>query len=130
MRRTLFTISFFCLFCGCASLEMQMIKMLPDEWIQCPESEAYHSGLIFRGKSHDWNVVEKGDKISINEIIYTKGMSESFDPTILPGAVKQAMDLNAKNTNQRWLNYPCAGIETGDGWLLGYDGGEFGGALW
>jgi hypothetical protein len=89
------------------------------EWFEVPLKEA--TAVLGDRESHNasfnWEVVQKGDKA-------TARISGDFSAFEWP---KKQMDLSSKNPN---FKFPYRLQRVEDGWLAGYNGGEFGAELW
>jgi len=88
---------------------------VPTGWIHAPSSKEKPDLWECAGSGGSWVVSKRGDAIAIKEL--NVGKQKGVD---LPPHVTLSKEMIGERSLQRTLN----------GWLIGFDAGEFGGGLW
>jgi len=101
------------------------MKSVPQGWYVYPNAELKHldeNTLRCFNYSHDeWQVIGEGEEVKITKLTGKKTDAPSLPPLLehQPGMPGRTVSAGLRSAT----NY-------GHGWLLAYDGGEFGGGLW
>jgi hypothetical protein len=88
---------------------------LPEGWIHAPSSKANPALWDCAGRGRSWVISDRGGAVAIKAL----NVDEEVGVVVPP-----QLKLTKEMVGRRHL------LRTSDGWLIGFDAGEFGGGLW
>jgi hypothetical protein len=91
-----------------------------DGWIEAPSSKANPALWECAGYGGSWIVGLQQRAVRANELNFDETTDETANELPLPSYLKLSKEMIGKRSLLR----------TADGWLIGFDAGEFGGGLW
>ena len=90
-------------------------RTLPEGWIHAPGSKADPALWECAARGESWVVSDQGGAVGINKLNL-----DDEPAVVVPPQLKLTKEMIGRKTVLR----------TSDGWLIGFDAGEFGGGLW